>query len=280
MNIKKKLAMGAMAATMGISMIGGGTWAAFNDIEEANATVAAGELHFDLKSLNNGPINFNVSNLKPGDTMTRSIKLQNTGTLAIKDVMLSIDNVDFTDYNPGDIVDADIWGVNDEIEYLSQFKVTVAKVGAETGSGPDGGFPKDIIVDDITLADLYLASALSGVDPAAQATARSTIAANVNPDYYEEGRINVSTVNPDEWSGLPLIPRDPDNLELTIEFDEYSQRDDRGVEDQNRFQGDTADVTFTFEARQWGGQEVTDEDMDGTDVRTNRMANNGEPLLD
>lgn len=273
MSIKKKLSLGAMSAALGLSLVAGGTWAAFNDIEEVNASVAAGELNLKLKQAGQGPTTFSVKDLKPGDTMTRKIKLDNEGSLAIKEVLLSIDNINFTDYVPQEgqagYGDTDTYGSNTAIEYLSQFKVTVAKVGAEGGSG---GFPKDIILNDITLADLYEATAM-GYDATKQAAARAVLTANVNPEYYQNHGLNVATMNPDKWTGLPVIPGDDDILELTIVFNEYSNRDARGVEEQNKYQGDKVDVEFSFEAKQWGGLDVQDSDLDSNgSVITNKKS--------
>jgi spore coat-associated protein N len=285
MSLKKRLTMGAMSATLGLSLVAGGTWAAFNDIEEVNASVAAGKLDLKLGKINNGDITFDVNNLKPGDTMTRTINLINDGTLAIDKVLLTIDDISFTDYIPqqgqAGFGDSDTHGTNSAIDYLKQFKVTVAKVGAESGSG---GFPKDIILSDITLADLYQATTDDTVDAAARLAAQTTLSNSVESAYYQNFGLNVATINPDEWTGLPVFPRDDDRLELTIEFDEYSIRDGRGVEEQNKYQGDTVDVKFSFEATQWGGQEITPDDIGagrkGTGipgyVETNEEANNGD----
>ena len=49
MSLKKKLAMGAMTGALGLSLVGGGTYAAFSDTETASNTFAAGELDIKLK---------------------------------------------------------------------------------------------------------------------------------------------------------------------------------------------------------------------------------------
>jgi spore coat-associated protein N len=294
MGIKKKLGLGAMSAVMGISLIGTGTWAAFNDIEKVDAQVAAGELNLKLSELENGPIDFKISDLKPGDHMTRNIKLVNDGTLAIKDVLMSIEGVEFTDYAPtkedeAGYEDDDTWGENNALEYLNQFRVSVMKVGAE-GDG-SGDFPHPIISGDadIRLGDFYLAS--GSLDNSAKTTekiggttdlintAKSTVWDNVDRNYIDEvsQRINAATVNPDKWTGLPLFPEDDDNLQIKIEFvKDDTDSDKDGTHDQNKFQGDTASINVQFEARQWGGQEITDEDVNTKGyIETNEQANNG-----
>lgn len=84
MSIKQKLAMGILTGGLAISMIGGGTYAYFNDVETSTNTFAAGTL--DL-SLNPTEI-ISVDNIKPGDWMNRSFELKNDGTLDIAQVLL------------------------------------------------------------------------------------------------------------------------------------------------------------------------------------------------
>lgn len=84
MSIKKKLGMGLASAALGISLIGGGTYAYFNDVETSNNTFAAGTLDLTVDP----QVIFDVDNLKPGDYMTRYFELQNTGSLDIARVLL------------------------------------------------------------------------------------------------------------------------------------------------------------------------------------------------
>ncbi|ASK63920.1 cell division protein FtsN [Virgibacillus phasianinus] len=87
MSMKKKLGMGVMTASLGLSLIGGGTFAYFSDTETTNNTFAAGTL--DL-SIDPAKI-IDVSNMKPGDTMVREFKLTNSGSLKIDTVNLLTD---------------------------------------------------------------------------------------------------------------------------------------------------------------------------------------------
>ncbi|WHY87518.1 CalY family protein [Neobacillus novalis] len=84
MGIKKKFGLGLASAALGLSLIGGGTYAFFSDTEVTHNTFAAGTL--DL-SVDPGVI-VNLKDLKPGDTMMRDFKLANNGSLKIKDVKL------------------------------------------------------------------------------------------------------------------------------------------------------------------------------------------------
>lgn len=92
MSIKKKLGLGIASAAMGLALIGGGTYAYFNSSVDTNANFAAGTL-----KLSAAPTTIiDVKNLKPGDTMVRSFKLQNDGSLDISKIDLS------TSYTVGD----------------------------------------------------------------------------------------------------------------------------------------------------------------------------------
>ncbi|CAM3895321.1 TasA family protein [Mesobacillus thioparans] len=87
MSLKKKLGLGIASAAMGISLIGGGTFAYFNDVETTNNTFAAGTL--DL-SIDPSTI-ITATNIKPGDRMSRTFKLKNTGSLDISKVLIKTD---------------------------------------------------------------------------------------------------------------------------------------------------------------------------------------------
>lgn len=85
MSIKKKLAMGVATGVLAVSMIGGGTYAYFNDVEVSENTFAAGTLDLAV----NPTTIIDVANIKPGDWMYREFKLENNGSLDISQVNLS-----------------------------------------------------------------------------------------------------------------------------------------------------------------------------------------------
>ncbi|UOQ94656.1 CalY family protein [Halobacillus shinanisalinarum] len=87
MGMKKKLGMSVVTASLGISLIGGGTFAYFSDTEATSNTFAAGtlDLSVDPQKI------IDVSNLKPGDKMVREFKLTNDGTVKIDTVNLLTD---------------------------------------------------------------------------------------------------------------------------------------------------------------------------------------------
>lgn len=77
--------MGVASAALGLSLIGGGTFAYFSDKEVSNNTFAAGTLDLAV----NPKTIIDIDNLKPGDTVKKEFLLQNKGSLAIKDVKLA-----------------------------------------------------------------------------------------------------------------------------------------------------------------------------------------------
>ncbi|GIO39403.1 cell division protein FtsN [Paenibacillus antibioticophila] len=84
MGIKKTLGFGVATAALGLSLIGGGTFAYFSDSVQTTGTFAAGTLDLDASPT----AIIDVSNLKPGDGATRTFKLLNKGTLDISKVKL------------------------------------------------------------------------------------------------------------------------------------------------------------------------------------------------
>ncbi|WP_342508596.1 TasA family protein [Sporosarcina sp. FSL K6-2383] len=98
MSIKKKLAMSIATGALAVSMIGGGTYAYFNDVEVNNSSFTAGTLDINVAGNDAANAIIDVSNLKPGDIMTRSFKLNNTGSLDVSKVLLT-SNYSVTDTN-------------------------------------------------------------------------------------------------------------------------------------------------------------------------------------
>lgn len=110
MGIKKKLGMGMITATLGLTLVAGGTYAYFSDTEVTNNIFAAGTL--DLSAEPTAIID--VDELKPGDSVVRDFELQNNGTLDIDRVTLE------TDYT---VIDAEgdnteDFGEHIEVEFL------------------------------------------------------------------------------------------------------------------------------------------------------------------
>lgn len=87
MSLKKKLGMGIGTAVLGLSLVGGGTFAYFSDTAVSENTFAAGTLDLAV----NPEVIIDVDNLKPGDWMPRTFHLENNGSLDISKVLLETD---------------------------------------------------------------------------------------------------------------------------------------------------------------------------------------------
>jgi len=195
MSLKKKLGLGVASAALGLSLIGGGTYAYFNDTAVTNNTFAAGTL--DLAA--DPTTIIDVENIKPGDRMLRSFELQNNGSLNIQDVLLH------TDYTVSDTTNVEDLGEHIRVNFL----FNVDKL--------------DVPVWSTTLADLK----------------------NMTPEAVEN---QFETIFGDEWGSEGLVAGSSDLLYVQFEFVDNGQ-------DQNEFQGDSLELTWTFEGRQEAGED-------------------------
>ncbi|WP_062350260.1 CalY family protein [Bacillus kwashiorkori] len=137
MSLKKKLGMGIAAAALGLSLIGGGTYAYFSDTEVTNNTFTAGTLDLAV----NPSVIIDVDNLKPGDVMVREFELQNNGSLDISSIDLT------TSYN---VIDAKSDNTDD---FGKHIKVLFLENADKTGDGWVIGDFNDVI-SETTLYDL------------------------------------------------------------------------------------------------------------------------------
>ncbi|WP_417898040.1 TasA family protein [Bacillus haimaensis] len=85
MSFTKKVSQGVMSAALGLSLIGGGTFAYFSDTIETQNTFAAGTLDLNV----NPNVVVNINNIKPGDEIYREFTLENNGSLDIYKVLLN-----------------------------------------------------------------------------------------------------------------------------------------------------------------------------------------------
>jgi spore coat-associated protein N len=194
MSLKKKLGMGIASAAMGISLIGGGTFAYFSDSAEATAKFAAGTLDLSVDPTTI----IDVNNIKPGDTMLRSFELVNGGTLDIATIDL------YTDY---DVVDANSNNTEDLGKHIRvNFLVNADKLDAPIFS--------------TTLYDLKTMSP-------------DVIEGNFWSGWFAE-------------NGGNLAAGTTDTLYVQYEFVDNGQ-------DQNRFQGDSLELKWTFDGKQGAG---------------------------
>lgn len=124
MNLKKKLAMSIATGALAVSMIGGGTYAYFNDVETTNNTFAAGTLDLAV----NPSVIIDVDNLKPGDWMPRTFDLINDGTLDISKVFITTDySYDGTDEDFGKHIKVNFLRNEDKSGILLPSNVIVSK---------------------------------------------------------------------------------------------------------------------------------------------------------
>lgn len=138
MSIKKKLGLGIASAALGLSLIGGGTYAYFSDTEVTNNTFAAGTLDLSV----NPTTIVNVDNLKPGDIIVREFELVNNGTLDISSIDL------ITNYTVNDAK-----GDNGSDDFGKHIKVLFLENVDKTGEGWGIGDYNDVVAET-TLYDL------------------------------------------------------------------------------------------------------------------------------
>ncbi|MFF2909353.1 TasA family protein [Paenibacillus sp. NPDC057934] len=84
MNIKKTLRLGVVSAALGLTLVGGGTFAYFSDTAQSSASFQNGTLSLD----SDPSVIVDLTNLKPGDIITRDFQLKNSGSLDISQVLL------------------------------------------------------------------------------------------------------------------------------------------------------------------------------------------------
>src|SRR5699024_3580375 len=87
MGLKKQLGMGVASAILGLTLIGGGTYAYFSSSETTNNTFAAGTLDLAVEPTTI----IDMEDLKPGDSITRDFTLEISGLLDIQKVLLETD---------------------------------------------------------------------------------------------------------------------------------------------------------------------------------------------
>jgi spore coat-associated protein N len=244
MSIKKKLGMGVASAALGLSLIGGGTWAAFNDTATVNNHFASGKLDLVVGKSGNKPISFDLSNLKPGDNVQRIFKLNNAGTLAIKEVLLDVTAKNFKD--GGD--------PSTQEDYLSQFVIDFASVDGESQKWE----PRNNIVksgETLTLADLVAGP--------------QTYWPKIKDEYKGAGgKINLAPLTvakgQEAERGLPVNPTDTDDVFIQITFNNDLTKDDNGEYIQNKFMNDKIDFFFNLEATQWDGVHIDTHNQNGS----------------
>lgn len=214
MSIKKKMGAGILAGALGVSLVGGGIWAAFNDVEKVDNKFYAGTL--DLVVGEDTTFDFNISNLKPGDHFTKQLVLMNNGSLDINQILVHANKIAENGWTDKDEISLNTKiganaGVNTEDEFLGQFNIVITK--SSTGMEVFNG----------TLANLVNAPAdeLTGTD--------------------------VNTV------GLAAGGTETFNVTVTFVEDPATFPNSR-LQVQNKFQGEKSNLQFVFEATQMPGE--------------------------
>lgn len=208
MSLKKKLGLGIASAALGLSLIGGGTFAYFSDTEVSNNTFAAGTLDLAVDP----EVVIDVGNLKPGDKMVRAFQLKNSGTLDISSIDLE------TAYN---VIDAK--GDNTD-DFGKHIKVLFLENADKTGNGWVIGDYNDVI-SETTLYDLQ----------------------NMTPDAVENLNHWITELLGLGGEDSGLKAGTSDQMYVAFEFVDNE-------EDQNEFQGDALELTWTFTAHQTPGE--------------------------
>lgn len=186
--------MGLLSAVLGVTLIGGGTYAYFSDSVETSNTFAAGTLDLSV----NPTQLINVDNIKPGDSFTRDFELQNNGTLDIGKVLLE------TDYTVNDAQNDNTEDFGEHIQV--EFLYNADKM--------------DEVIFKTTLAELK----------------------EMNPEVVNK-HVFLPLLGEE---GLPVGTLD----DLVVKFNFINNG-----EDQNQFQGDSLDLTWTFNALQTEGEQ-------------------------
>ncbi|WP_017187647.1 TasA family protein [Alkalibacillus haloalkaliphilus] len=233
MSIKKKLGAGVLAGALGLSLVGGGTFAYFSDTAEQTNTFASGTINLDV----NPEMQVPMENIKPGDWMPRDFELLNNGSLDIAYVDL---NTDYT------VRDSNGHEVGDDLadEYAEQLYVQFLK--NTTG---DEDYK---VLFEVSLKDLR---DLTPEDLATKVNIEE-IMTEEGYEYWEWiiwpifGKwITVDPVFedvPEEVTGIPAGEK--------AEFDVQFRFNDTG-ERQNNLQDLDLELDWTFEGYQGEGQE-------------------------
>ncbi|MFA1818913.1 TasA family protein [Virgibacillus oceani] len=195
MGIKKQLITAFSIFTLGIGLIGGGTFAYFSDTEVSSNTFTAGTLDLSVDPTTI----INVENIKPGDSFYRNFELTNEGTLDIEKVLLE------TSYSVTDAT-----GNNGEEDFGEHVEV-------------------EFLYNNNNLDEIIYATTIAEL-------------AEMTPEA-----INQHIMYP--WYGEKGLPVDSAH-DFIVKFNFV----DNG-KDQNVFQGDSLELTWTFESLQTDGEE-------------------------
>ncbi|MDR7238541.1 TasA family protein [Neobacillus drentensis] len=210
MGVKKKLGLGLASAALGLSLVGGGTFAYFSDEATIHNGFAAGTLNLEVGKYpgTEWPVNFDLSNLRPGDTVERTFDLKNTGSLAIEKTFLDFAKVSVT--NP-------LGTGASQNDFLSALKVTYFVETVKQGTYD----PEYLLINS---QDISLKDAIAG-----------NYAGKIKSDYLDGTKLNLTPDGIDAGSF--------GRYRIMISFPETNVA-------QNKLQGMVAKVDFNLDARQ------------------------------
>ncbi len=181
----KKILGLTIAFMLLISMGGIGTWAYFQDTETSTGNVlAAGTLDLKTDDVDGVTQTLYASNLKPGDIVSGSITLKNTGTVAGSTLDLAFSYVESDDSpNPANM-SADATAAVIELTTLDYGGSSLL------GSVSDGNSNLYIDIEDLKNADL---TGQTGIDAAATKDFTITVQfrGDASHDFQSDG-INIT----------------------------------------------------------------------------------------
>jgi spore coat-associated protein N len=176
MSIKKKLAMGTASLAIGAALVGGGTFAYFNDVEESNGnTFAAGTI--DLAPDLNGSALFNLQNKKPGDPFSGTYTVNNAGSLAIGKVKLT------TSYTAN--------GNGDSSDLGTQLKITSLTFGGQAVTLTDTNADGMVTLKELDGVTLTLPGGIPVAGNAALAVAGEFIETGSPQNEYQGDSVSI-----------------------------------------------------------------------------------------
>jgi spore coat-associated protein N len=184
MGVKKKLGLGLASAALGLSLVGGGTFAYFNDQATVHNGFAAGTLNLEVGSYptTSWPVNFDLSNLRPGDRVERTFDLKNTGSLAIGNTLMDISKVSVT--NP-----LGTGGTEDDL-------LSTLQVSYFVDSAPDAPVSLLLPSQVVTLKDAIA----------------NNFSTKINPTFLKNGEINLTPdgIEAGKWERFRIMISFPD----------------------------------------------------------------------
>ncbi|KEK23002.1 TasA family protein [Bacillus gaemokensis] len=200
MSLKRKIGMGVISASLGLSLSLGGVFAYFSDSETSNNSFQAGTLDLSV----NPTVIVDVKGLKPGDSIERNFQLENKGSLDIAKVALE------TSYQVKDVKQ------DNNGEDLGDHVLVQFLVNDGNQSNPN---------DDHEILWETKLSELKNMKP-------EDVATSLERYNLIDGIKSGNT----------------DNLHVLFSFVDNEQ-------DQNKFQGDSLQLNWTFHAEQTAGEE-------------------------